>query len=440
MIRLPYAAWFAAAITIAPLTRGVAQNPPQPEAVVLGLRYDPGTKPGVLVLRVAGVSGDSIRAILQRDFDYGDRITVIAAEEGGFPDAPTAGRNGNYPLYAKLGAHALVQVTPTAAGIHVAVHDVAQAKVARVKDFGLDGSPNSREWRMSVHAVSDELEAWITGVRGIAATRVAYVQGLRGGKVFVVDSDGAFPTPAGDDAGAMSPSWHPKGTHLAYAVVGSHGCCQIFIYDFASGSARPLTAVGSGLNSTPVFAPDGAVIVYTHGEESGTDLFATTAFERGPARRITVGRGTDNTSPTFSPDGRRLAFTSGRLGHPEVYISDADGTNPQLLTADKLGDQNYRANPDWSPDGRFIAYQAQQTDGRFQLNTISLQDRSVKQHTSEGSNEDASWAPDGRHLIFSSTRTGSKQLFVIDTESGRWRQLTRTGGMRLPAWSPPLKR
>jgi TolB protein len=123
-----------------------------------------------------------------------------------------------------------------------------------------------------------------------------------------------------------------------------------------------------------------------------------------------------------------------------VYISDADGTNPQLLTADKLGDQNYRANPDWSPDGRFIAYQAQQTDGRFQLNTISLQDRSVKQHTSEGSNEDASWAPDSRHLIFSSTRTGPKQLFVIDTESGRWRQLTRNGGVRLPAWSPPLKR
>jgi TolB protein len=122
--------------------------------------------------------------------------------------------------------------------------------------------------------------------------------------------------------------------------------------------------VGGGWNSTPVFAPDGAVSVYTHGEESGTDLFATTAFDRGPARRITVGRGSDNTSPTFSPDGRRLAFTSGRLGHPEIYISDADGTNPQPLTY-SVGDQNYRANPDWSPDGRLVAYQSQQTDGRF---------------------------------------------------------------------------
>jgi TolB protein len=429
------AALLLAAIVLTPFGRGIAQDTTR-----LILRYDPNTKPGVLVLRIAGTTGDSLRAILQRDFDYGDRINVIAADEGGFPDAPTAGRNSNYPLYAKLGAVALVQATPTATGLHVAAHDVAQQKVLRVKDFAIDGAPNSREWRMSVHNVSDELEAWITGVRGIAATRVAYVQGVRNGKLFVIDSDGAFPTPVGDDVGAMSPAWHPKGMHLAYSVISSsRGCCQIFVYDLAAGSARRIDAVGGGLNSTPVFAPDGFVIVYTHGEESGTDLFATTVFERGPARRITVGRGSDNTSPTFSPDGRRLAFTSGRLGHPEIYISDADGTNPQPLTY-SVGDQNYRANPDWSPDGRLVVYQSQQPDNSFQLNTISLRDRSVKQLTSDGSNEDASWAPDSRHVIFSSTRTGSKQLFVIDSESGKWRQLTRNGGVRLPAWSPPLLR
>jgi TolB protein len=438
MTRLLRAALLIAAVITAPIVRADAQDTLS-RAVVLTLRYDPGTKPGVLVLRIPGTSGDSLRAILQRDFDYGDRINVIAADEGGFPDAPTAGKNSNYPLYAKLGAVALVQATPTATGLHVAVHDVAGQKVARVKDFSIDGSPNSREWRMSVHNVSDELEAWITGVRGIAATRVAYVQGVRNGRLYVIDSDGALPTAVGDDAGAMSPAWHPKGTHHAYSVVSSHGCCQIYVYDFSSGSARRMDAVGGGLNSTPVFSPDGGVIVYTHGEDAGTDLFATTVFERGPARRITVGRGSDNTSPTFSPDGRRLAFTSGRLGHPEIYISDADGTNPQPLTY-SVGDQNYRSNPDWSPDGRLIAYQSQQTDGSFQLNTISLRDRSVKQLTSDGSNEDASWAPDSRHLIFSSTRTGSKQLFVIDSESGKWRQLTRNGGVRLPAWSPPLTR
>ena len=438
MIRF-VSAMLAGAMIIAPVTRVSAQATPPPEAVVIGLTYDPGTKPGVLVLRVPGVNGDSIRGILQNDFDNGDRINVVAKDGAGFPDTPTGGRNGNYQLYAQLGAHAIVQATVTATGLHVAVHNVAQAKIARVRDFAVDGAPNSRDWRMSLHAISDELELWITGVRGIAATRIAFVQGARNGRLHVIDSDGAFPTPVSNESGVMSPGWHPKGTHIAYSVIGSQGCCQIFVADLQAGSSRQL-AVGSGLNSTPVFAPDGAVIVYTHGEESGTDLFATTPFERGPTRRITVGRGTDNTTPAFSPDGRKLAFTSGRLGRPEIYISDADGTNPELLTSYNFGDQNYRANPDWSPDGRLVAFQSILPGGQFQLNTISLRDRSVKQLTSEGSNEDASWAPDSRHLIFSSTRTGTKQLFVIDTESGRWRQLTRNGGVRLPAWSPPLKR
>ena len=99
-------------------------------------------------------------------------ITAIASTSSPpkNPDSRHAdrGENGNYPLYAKLGALALVQATPTASGLHVAVHDVAQQKVAGVRDFVLSGAPNSREWRMSVHIVSDELESWITGVRGIA--------------------------------------------------------------------------------------------------------------------------------------------------------------------------------------------------------------------------------------------------------------------------------
>jgi TolB protein len=107
------------------------------------------------------------------------------------------------------------------------------------------------------------------------------------------------------------------------------------------------------------------------------------------------------------------------------------------MTEFTVGGSSYRASPAWSPDGRFIAYQAQA--GGFQLMVVSLRDRTVRQLTSEGSNEDPSWAPDGRHLVFASTRSGTKQLWVVDIETGRMRQLTRASGARLAAWSPVLK-
>jgi TolB protein len=161
------------------------------------------------------------------------------------------------------------------------------------------------------------------------------------------------------------------------------------------------------------------------------------AFDGGGGRQITVGRGTENTSPSFSPDGRQVAFMSGRSGHPEVYISDVDGTNAELLTPYVYGERSYRASPDWSPANQAVAFQSE-IGGSFQIMTIGLRDRAMKQHTSEGLNEDPSWAPDGRHLVFTSTRTGTRQLFVLDTESGRVRQLTKGGGSRLAAWSRTL--
>jgi TolB protein len=76
--------------------------------------------------------------------------------------------------------------------------------------------------------------------------------------------------------------------------------------------------------------------------------------------------------------------------------------------------------------------------GVFQLMTINLRDRGLKQLTSDGQNEDPSWAPDGRHLTFVSNRTGVKQLWVLDAETGRARQLTRGAAVRNPSWSPRL--
>ena len=57
--------------------------------------------------------------------------------------------------------------------------------------------------------------------------------------------------------------------------------------------------------------------------------------------------------PDWSPDGHRIVFTSNRDGNTEIYVMNADGTDPRRLT-DYSGPD---FDADSSPDGRMIAFQ-----------------------------------------------------------------------------------
>jgi TolB protein len=154
-----------------------------------------------------------------------------------------------------------------------------------------------------------------------------------------------------------------------------------------------------------------------------------------------VGRtGFETTSPTFSPDGKQVAFISPRPLTPQVYVMNVDGTRLRLLTPVVAGKRSYRTSPDWSPNGEEVAFMQQMGD--FQIWTINVRDRVMKQLTTEGENEDPSWAPDGRHLSITTRRGeigGDRNIWVLDTRTGRMRQLTTTNDARLSDWSPILK-
>ncbi len=418
-----------AALLVAPIAL-CAQDTTTTPGVRLGLSYESGTKPGVIVLPVQDDDKDSLRTIVQRDLDYSDRFTVVDLDAETLRGmTPAAGQKINFPLFAKFGAALLVRMTPTSQGLHVAAYDVARGQLLQSEHFLFDR--RDRDWRFALHGISDQVEMWTFGKRGIAQTRIAYVIN---GELKIVDSDGAETRAITTGRGALSPAWSPSGEAVVFTVLGNTGT-QVQELDVKTGRTRRISQIRAGLNITPVYQPNGNGILYARGTGNGTDLVFA-AMDSTEPKRITIGRGTDNTSPSYSPDGTQVAFISGRSGSPQVYIMDADGSNVQLLTPYKPGVRSYRASPDWSPDGRAIAYEQQ--NGNFQVWMIDLRDRVPKQLTSEGENEDPSWAPDGRHLVFTSSRGGDKQLWIMDTESGRARQLTHSKGARLAAWSPIL--
>jgi TolB protein len=112
----------------------------------------------------------------------------------------------------------------------------------------------------------------------------------------------------------------------------------------------------------------------------------------------------------------------------------ADGTDQELLAPFDYGVTGSSNAPEWSPDGASLIFH-RDVSRSPQIFLLDVNSRRVRQLTSSGRNEDPTWAPDGRHVAFVSDRSGRRQLWVIDMDTGRIRQVRTTGAVRLPSWS-----
>ena len=97
-------------------------------------------------------------------------------------------------------------------------------------------------------------------------------------------------------------------------------------------------------------SPDGKTIVF----DLLGDLY-TMPVDGGEATRI-VGGLSFESQPTFSPDGKTIAFLSDRSGVENLWIANADGSNPKAVSKDgKTSDRpQIMTSPAWTPDGQFI--------------------------------------------------------------------------------------
>ena len=407
------------------------------EGVRLGLEYS-GVRPGLVVLPGAGL--DSVRAIVRRDLDYTDRFEMVG---GDFtttdPGTPTE-RTGSvsYGIYKTMGAQLGVELTQAPGGVTARLHDINLQKVRNQATFALP-SESDPGYRLELHRVTDEIARWASGTPGIAATRLLFVSN---GRVYRIDSDGeaaAALTPEG--ATSLSPVWSPEGERVAYTrLEGGRG--SVIVQSLATGATMVPAGAQTWLNITPAFAPDGRLLAFAHSDENGTDIFISNVADRCCAQRLTVGRYADNLSPTFSPDGRRIAFVSTRSGPPQIYVMAADGTDQELLAPFDYGATGASNAPEWSPDGARVVFHRDVRNVTLapQIFLVDVAGRRVSQLTSSGRNEDPTWAPDGRHIAFISDRSGRRQIWIIDTETGRVRQLQTPGAARLPSWSRRLGR
>ncbi len=411
-----------------------------PTDVRVGIVYQPGFRPGIVVPAMAAAANlelvaDSVRAIIRRDLDQGDRLQVMGVGE----DLPLEGPI-NYQLWDELGAVWLLvgalEGTPDAPILRLSLNDVVFKLLQEVRAFDLPPLRHP-EFRMAVHRASDRVVRWATGSMGIAATRIAYSQKTAGGsEIWAVDGDGfGARRLTGDGSIALSPAWSPSGGAIAYMSYLS-GDPSIYVYDLATDRSE-LKIARPGLNMTPTYSIDGTQLLFAATIEGRTELYMYDLIEDCCPQRITFARFSNSLSPSFSPDGKRIAFNSDRLGQLHIFVKELGEGQAMLVTPYIYDRSVHNAGPEWSPSGDRIAFHGR-VNGEPQVFTVAPNGSGLRQLTQRGRNEDPSWAPDGRHLVFSSTRSGSTGLWLLDVVSGRIRSLIRSRAVSLPDWSGRL--
>lgn len=246
-------------------------------------------------------------------------------------------------------------------------------------------------------------------------------------------------------ADESTPLFSPDGKYISFLSSRKIGGdeddddhSQVWIMDRRGGEAKCITNVKSSINDY-CWRPDGQQILLVMKDEDFRDTSKTKAklpfvidryhfkedyvgyldrrakhfylldIESGDIDTLTKGK-YDETSPVWSPDGKQLAFVSNRTEDPDknentdIYIMDArPGATMQQLTTWEGSD----GDPQWSPDGKWLAYVRSFSDEKFtmfgdgMLSLISKEGGTPKilSANSNGNVFSPQWSKDGKSII-----------------------------------------
>jgi serine/threonine-protein kinase len=208
-----------------------------------------------------------------------------------------------------------------------------------------------------------------------------------------------------------------------------------------NGNREPLRSVpGDYFNLR--FSPDGRTLAIDIRESNNWDVWLY-EWERDNLSRLTFDAGED-TRATWTPDGNRIAFASTRADRktPNLYWLRADGTGE----AERLNVSDTNQSPgSWHPSGKFLAF----IEVSLQTGTQDIMILPMEGNEASGwkpaeptaflnaafHETQPEFSPDGRWLAYQSDETGRDEIYVrpFPGPGGKW-QVSTEGGIH-PAWS-----
>lgn len=284
-----------------------------------------------------------------------------------------------------------------------------------------------------------------------------------------------------DQQSSTTPRWSPDGERLAF-VSARDGESQIWTIDVSSGTLKKITSISTGA-ADPVWSPDGRWLAFVsdiypecrddacnkrRADEVAQNKVKAHVADRllyrhwkawkdgmrthvfvissvgGEARDVTPG---DYDAPpfslggptdyAFSPDSSELAFTSNHdkveaiSTNADVWLVSVKGGAAKNITSANRG---YDGSPQFSPDGRYIAYRSQITPGyesdRFRLMLYDRKtNRAVSISESLDSNVDEfTFTPDSKTVYLTAEERGRAPIYTLAITGGPVKKVIGEGG------------
>ena len=244
-----------------------------------------------------------------------------------------------------------------------------------------------------------------------------------------------------------------QGYALAVFSVSPTGVLVYQPGSAAPGNLRWFDANGKELSapsepgsySSLRLSPDGqrlsVAIADTQGDKMDLWLLDLTHHVRS---RLTFEPGL-NTFPVWSPDGTRVLFSSSRKGTGDLYWKLASGASDEELLLEGLGNKR---STDWSRDGRNVAFQLNDGTGKTNWDIWILPltggpsgphgagQKPIPFLQSQFNEIGGVFSPDGRWMAYQSDETGAMEVYVAPFPGRGGKFLISSEGGRLPTWSP----
>ena len=313
--------------------------------------------------------------------------------------------------------------------VAVKLNDVVTGMTRIDAEYRID---KNRPWYTAHVIVDDMIGIYNNGIRGSFASQVSYIG--PGGEIFTRGADGrGIHQLTFSKTMKLTTAWSPKGDRVAYSSVAGPNW-SIATINVNTGQSQMILH-GGGQFISPSWGPDTTdMLVFSSNRDGNNEIYVARSNGSG-IRRMTNSAGID-VSPSWAPDGSKIVFASDRESpsRPVVYLMNGDGSDQHRLTAIP---GSYEDSPCWSPRGDRITFVIRSGSTGAEIATASPAGEDVVQLTfGEGTNESPKWSPDGLRIIFSSTRNGGRNLFIMNWDGTGIRPLTNEGNCHSPSWAP----